>query len=68
MMKKQTLVIEGMTCGGCANKVKGALEGLGVKIEGINVSKRTVDVEYDESEVSFAKIQETIEQKGYKAS
>lgn len=67
-MKKHTLVIDGMTCGGCANKVKGALEGLGVRIEGIDVAKRTVEVEYNEYEISFTQIQEAIAQKGYQVA
>ncbi|MCT4634375.1 MAG: cation transporter [Firmicutes bacterium] len=57
------LKVEGMSCGHCENRVKNALEELGVEI--IKVSASEDMVEINEKGVSLDKIKEAIEDVGY---
>lgn len=50
-MSHATISVQGMSCGGCANKVKNALEALN-GVHGVDVALEAglVNVEYDETE------------------
>ncbi|MNC82121.1 Copper chaperone CopZ [compost metagenome] len=53
-----------MSCGHCASKVEGALNGLGVSAK-VNLKDKSVDVNFDESKVTLEAIKATIKDKGY---
>jgi copper chaperone len=57
------LKVEGMSCGHCENRVKNALEELGVEIIKVSASKDMVEI--NEKDVSLDKIKEAIEDVGY---
>jgi copper chaperone len=57
------LKVEGMSCGHCENRVKNALEELGVEIIKVSASEDMVEV--NEKDVSLDKIKEAIEDVGY---
>jgi copper chaperone len=60
---KETIRIEGMSCGGCVNSVKRALERL--PLEAVEVEIGSATVEYDDSKTSHDAIVEAIEDAGY---
>ncbi|WP_044892959.1 copper chaperone CopZ [Bacillus alveayuensis] len=63
---KNTLHVQGMTCGHCKMAVTNALSELeGVKQVEVHLEKGTVDVEYDETKVNVEKMKEAIEEQGY---
>ncbi|MEC5320144.1 heavy-metal-associated domain-containing protein [Brenneria populi subsp. brevivirga] len=50
-MSYATINVQGMACGGCAGKVKNALEALnGVQSVDVTLETGLVNVEYDETE------------------
>jgi copper chaperone len=60
---KETIKIDGMSCGGCVNSVKRALERLPVEV--IDVEIGSAVVEYDESATGHDAIVEAIEDAGF---
>jgi copper chaperone len=63
---KNTLHVQGMTCGHCKMAVTNALSELeGVKHVEVHLEKGAVDVEYDETKVNVEKMKEAIEEQGY---
>ena len=67
MTKKESYLVEGMTCSGCertVSKVVGNIEG--VTSSKAELSSSTVTVEYDPSKVSIDKIKEAVNRVGYK--
>jgi mercuric ion transport protein len=67
MTKKESYLVEGMTCSGCertVSKVVGNVEGVASAKADLNSS--TVTVEYDPSKVTIDKIKEAINRVGYK--
>ena len=65
-MEKTTLHVEGMSCQHCVMSVKKAVEGLaGIKTAAVDLSKKTVDVEYDPAKSSLDKIREAITAQGF---
>ena len=67
MTKKESYLIEGMTCSGCERTVSRVVGN----IEGVNSAKAdlissTVTVEYDPSQVSIDKIKNAVNGVGYK--
>lgn len=67
MTKKESYLVEGMTCAGCertVSKVVGNIEG--VTSSKAELSSSTVTVEYDPSKVSIDKIKEAVNRVGYK--
>ena len=67
MTKKESYLVEGMTCSGCertVSKVVGNIEG--VTLSKAELSSSTVTVEYDPSKVSIDKIKEAVNRVGYK--
>lgn len=67
MTKKESYLVEGMTCSGCertVSKVVGNIEG--VTSSKAELSSSTVTVEYDPSKVTIDKIKEAVNRVGYK--
>lgn len=65
-MSKQTIKVNGMTCGHCKAAVEGALTKLdGVVSAAVNLEQKLVDVEFDDSKVTVEKLKEEIEDNGY---
>lgn len=67
MTKKESYLVEGMTCSGCertVSKVVGNLEG--VASSKADFKESTVTVEYDPAKVSIDKIKNAVNAVGYK--
>lgn len=65
-MEKVTLNVQGMFCDHCVKAVEGSVGELnGVSSVKVNLKANTVDVEYNNQEVSLDKIKETIDDQGY---
>jgi copper chaperone len=66
MMEKVTLNVQGMSCDHCVKAVEGSVGELnGVSSVKVNLKANTVDVQYNNQEVSLDKIKETIDDQGY---
>lgn len=63
-MANVTLKVNGMSCGHCVNAVEGALKDIGAKGT-VNLAQGTVDIQYEESNVTAADLKEAIEEQGY---
>ncbi len=67
MTKKESYLVEGMTCSGCertVSKVVGNIEG--VTSSKADLKSSTVSVEYDPSKVTIDKIKNAVNGVGYK--
>jgi copper chaperone len=65
-MEKVKLTVEGMSCDHCVRAVEGSVGELkGVSSVKVNLKDGTVDVEFNQQEVSLDKIKETIDDQGY---
>lgn len=65
-MAKETLNVEGMSCGHCKSAVEGALKNLdGVSEAEVNLDSGQVDVTFDESKVTVEAMKEAVEDQGY---
>lgn len=67
MTKKESYLVEGMTCSGCertVSKVVGNIEG--VSSSKADLGSSTVTVEYDPSKVTIDKIKNAVNGVGYK--
>jgi copper chaperone len=65
-MEKATLNVQGMSCDHCVKAVEGSVGELnGVSSVKVNLKSKTVDVEFNNQEVSLDKIKETIDDQGY---
>ena len=65
-MEKVVLNVEGMSCAHCENAVKKAAGELsGVCNVTVDLSRKTVTVEYDAAAVSLDSIKQAIEDQGY---
>ncbi len=62
-MNHETIVIEGMSCGGCVNSVRKALERLEVNV--VEVTIGTATVEYDPAATSRETLVEAIVDAGF---
>ncbi|QIZ67756.1 copper chaperone CopZ [Geobacillus subterraneus] len=61
-----TLHVQGMTCGHCKAAVTNALQQLeGVRRVDVHLEQGTVDVEYDEANVTVDQLKTAIEDQGY---
>ncbi|MFP3392427.1 copper ion binding protein [Brevibacillus sp. SIMBA_040] len=63
-MKNLTLQVEGMSCQHCVISIEGALKELGVNGK-VDLASNTVDVTYDENQISLETVKEAIEEQGY---
>ncbi|MFQ5963208.1 MAG: heavy-metal-associated domain-containing protein [Candidatus Scalinduaceae bacterium] len=67
--KEVVLNVKGMTCGGCANKVKGALANCeGVKNAQVNHKDGKAVVEVEKGKTNKEKLIEAVEKVGFTAS
>jgi copper chaperone len=65
-MEKVTLNVQGMSCDHCVKAVEGNVGELnGVSSVKVNLKANTVDVEYNNQEITLDKIKETIDDQGY---
>ncbi len=67
MTKKETYLVEGMTCSGCertVQKVVGNIEG--VKSSRADLASSTLSIEYDPSKVTIDNIRSAVNKVGYK--
>ncbi|MDZ5782717.1 copper chaperone CopZ [Marinococcus luteus] len=65
-MKKETIQVEGMSCGHCVSAVEGSVGELqGVSNVKVNLDTGVVDVEYDPEVTSRKDIDEAIDDQGY---
>lgn len=60
---RETIRINGMSCGGCVAGVKNALERIGVANPDVAIGSATI--EYDESQLSHEQIVDAIEDAGF---
>lgn len=60
---KETIRIEGMSCGGCVAGVTNALQRVGAENVEVEIGKATF--EYDESKLNHESIVEAIEDAGF---
>lgn len=64
---KETLKVEGMTCGCCVGKVEKSINQLnGVSSIEIDADKERVQVEFDNNTTTLEQIKGKIEEEGYK--
>ncbi len=62
-MKKETLQIEGMSCGHCVQSVRHALEALPLTVADVQIG--TATVHYDPAQTSRAAMVEAVEDVGF---
>jgi copper chaperone len=66
LMEKVTLNVQGMSCEHCVKAIEGNVGTLnGVNTVKVNLKANTVDVEFNNQQVSLDKIKETIDDQGY---
>lgn len=65
-MKTETLKVTGMSCGGCAINVAGALKALeGVNDAHVSLESREATVDYDDTQLSAEQLRSAIRHAGY---
>jgi copper chaperone len=65
-MTKETIKVEGMSCGHCEMKVKKAVESVeGVREVEVNLRDKQVAIEYEERKTSLEKIKAAVREAGY---
>jgi len=65
-MKTETLKVTGMSCGGCAINVAGALKAVeGVNDAHVSLESREATVDFDDSRVSSEQLKSAIRHAGY---
>jgi copper chaperone len=65
-MKTETLKVTGMSCGGCAINVSGALKALdGVNDAHVSHENGEAKIDYDETRVSSEQLKSAIRHAGY---
>jgi copper chaperone CopZ len=66
-IKKESYLVEGMTCSGCERTVSRVAENLaGVKTAKADLTSATVSIEYDPEKVTIDQIKNAINGVGYK--
>jgi copper chaperone len=63
-MKNVTLQVQGMSCQHCVSAIEKALKEIGAAGK-VDLQNSTVDVSFDEQQISLEKIKEAIEEQGY---
>lgn len=63
-MKNITLQVKGMSCQHCVNSIEGALKEIGA-VGKVDLKDESVNVSFDENQISIDRIKETIEEQGY---
>lgn len=66
-MNKETVLINGMTCAACANRIEKVLGRLeGVAQASVNFATEKLTIEYDPQKIKKSSIKESIEKVGYR--
>lgn len=66
MSKSVTMQVNGMHCGGCANKIKKSIEELGVEQKtDVDVAGGSVKVQFDGTKTTVAEIKSKIAAVGF---
>ncbi|WP_028559642.1 copper ion binding protein [Paenibacillus pinihumi] len=63
-MKNISIQVEGMSCQHCVNSIEGALKEMGAKGK-VDLKNNSVDVSFDENQITIELIKEAIEDQGY---
>lgn len=63
-MKMITLQVEGMSCQHCVHSIEGALAEIGASGK-VDLATSTVEVTYDDGQISLESVKEAIEEQGY---
>lgn len=63
-MTHVTLKVEGMSCGHCVKSIEGALKEIGAMGK-VDLSAKTVEVEFDQAGLTLEAVKEAIEEQGY---
>ncbi|MFC5530191.1 copper ion binding protein [Cohnella yongneupensis] len=63
-MEKVTLQVEGMSCNHCVKSVENAVKNVGATAT-VDLSAKSVSVEYDQAKTSLLDIKQAIEDQGY---
>jgi copper chaperone CopZ len=64
--KSVNFKVNGMHCGGCANKIKKGLEGLGIEHStDVNVESGMVNVKFNSEQSTIAILKESITKAGF---
>lgn len=67
MLKKESYLVEGMTCSGCERAIQKTVSSIsGVASAKAELSSSTVSIEYDSSQVTIDKIRSAVNNLGYK--
>lgn len=65
-MKTETMKVSGMSCGGCAINVAGALKAVeGVSDAHVSLERKEATVEFDETRTSAEQLKSAIRHAGY---
>lgn len=65
-MTERTFIVNGMSCSMCVKHVTNAILGLeGVRTCDVNLEKKNVKVEYDETKTGYEIMREALEEEGY---
>ncbi|WP_096186677.1 copper chaperone CopZ [Evansella halocellulosilytica] len=65
-MAKETIKVDGMSCGHCVSAVEGSVGQMnGVSSVKVNLDQGLVDVEFDANVLTLEKIKEEIDEQGY---
>jgi len=65
-IEKDILIVEGMSCGHCKNAVEKAVAALvGVALAEVNLTEKTLTVEFDTDKLTLDKIKEAVDDEGY---
>lgn len=68
-MKKETYIVEGMSCQGCARAVTNVINDLsGVQSATIDLANKSAVVAYDETATNFEAIHSAVAEAGYSLS
>ena len=68
-MTTKTFNVTGMKCMGCVSNVEKALNALdGVASAKADLTAKTATVDYEETKVGFAQMQETVEKLGFEVT
>lgn len=65
-LTKETITVEGMTCGHCKSAVEKAVRGLpGILSAEVDLAAKTLQVEFDSHKSSLAQIKQAVEDVGF---
>jgi len=65
-LDRETITVEGMTCGHCKSAVEKAVRGLpGVLAAEVDLTAKTLKVEFDHHKSSLSEIKKTVEDVGF---